>query len=105
MFNVNKFKARINRLKSSSKYEHIFNGDERELIEDIIEIGNARIPNSSAFTGKGTTERAVDEARKAVVSKVPVVGERAQGLLVAVQTLKSDSRLLDVTTATDNALR
>lgn len=104
VFNVRLFKNALQRLQKSKKYEALFNKDERKLIDDIIEIGNLRIPVSGTQTGKGPTELAVSEARRKILEKIPLVGDSAQGLLDAVSNLRTDRRLLDVTRETESAL-
>ncbi len=104
VFNVRLFRNELDKLKKSQKWDELFNKEERKLISDIIEIGNLRLPVSSVSQGKGPTELAVSEARKAVLRKLPVVGERAQELLDAVANLRTDKRLLDVTRETEAAL-
>jgi len=92
-------------MRGSKKFTELFNKDEIKLIDDIIEIGNLRIPVSSVQQGKGPSELVINELRKEVLRKLPLVGERAQGLLDAVTNLRADRRLLDVNRETVKSLK
>lgn len=105
VFNARLFKNEFNKLKATKKFEELFNPDERKLIEDIIEIGQLRVPLSSAQSGKGPTELAVKELGQVFVRKIPVIGEKAIGLLDDLINLRSDRALLNVTKQTEAVLK
>lgn len=66
-FNVGKFRGQMRKLKDSGKYKILFNAAERELIDDIIKIGELRIPTSGAVMGLGPTAQAVKDVANNVV--------------------------------------
>lgn len=96
MFNARLFRNEINKLKQSKKYTELFDADERQLIEDIIDIGQLRVPVSMVQQGKGPSELVGDSIRKEIARRVPLFGEKLVELSDAIGNLRQDRRLLDV---------
>lgn len=105
VFNVRLFRNEFKGIQNTKKYNELFNADERKLISDIIEIGNLRIPISSVQQGKGPSELAVSELRKEIMRKIPIVGDKAQGLMDAVSNMKLDRDLLQFADKTAEVIR
>ena len=105
VFNANRFKAKLSKLRTSNKFTELFNPDEIKLIDDIIEIGRLRIPQGQVFTGKGPSELIGQEVKQAIFDQIPGIGPRANAIKEALTAARTDKRLLDVTGPTEEALR
>lgn len=105
VFNVRLFRNSLNKLRNSKKFGELFNPDEIRLIDDIIEIGNARIPISGTQSGEGPSARAIRAGVSRLLQRIPVIGEGAQGLIDDIANARTDRRLLNVTLETEEALR
>ena len=99
VFSAVKFRDQINVLKQSKKYNALFNGDEKRLIDDIIEIGELRAPIESVPQGSGPSGGAIQEESRALFQKImeeiPVIGKRAQAISRALQASREAKRQLD----------
>jgi hypothetical protein len=73
IFNVNKFRDFFSALKKTDKFNTLFDQAEKELIDDIIEIGTLRLPKSSVALGGGPTQIgvAVESVKKEMIKKLP----------------------------------
>lgn len=93
------FRNALKGLKETKKYNELFNADERELIDDIIEISRLRIPNRSVAQGSGPSGFAIQEAKneinRALFKQIPLIGERAQAIVDAITASGKAQRQLD----------
>ena len=105
VFNSRLFANEFKSLKESKKYNELFNLDERELIDDIIEIGTLRIPPRAVQSGSGPSGFAVDAARREIIKRIPLVGPEADALMDTMKNLKTDARQLDPLKETTTAIR
>jgi len=108
IFNVRLFENELKRIKGR-KFDILFNADEKQLIQDISEIGNARIPISGTFQGEGPSSvavrRAAGEIRDTLLERIPGVGPLAQGMLDAMRSRARAKRLTQFTEKTEEAIR
>ena len=105
VFNARLFKNSLKSLRESRKFGEMFNADEIKLIDDIIEIGNLRVPISGTQSGEGPSARAVNAVYTKLVQRLPIIGDSAQGFIDDVMNARTDRYLLDVTKETAEALR
>ena len=105
VFNAGKFKTRINRLKKSKKFTELFNLDEQKFIEDIIEIGEYRIPPRNAQQGKGPSELIGEEINNTILGKISFIGNGAKKISSALSDVKAANRLLKPEKQTEKILR
>lgn len=108
-FNARLFKNQVDKLKRTGRFDLLFNSQERAFIDDLIELGNLRVPVSSVATGKGPSAVAIDEAQKSIrreiIKRIPFVGEGADAIINAVQGAKDDVRQVAPTRQTEEFLR
>ncbi len=105
VFNSRLFNASFQKLRKSRKFEAMFNSAERQMIDDIAEVGRFRVPPSAVAQGSGPSGSAVDSLKKEIARRIPLVGERAVELFDMVATRRADAKLLDVAGPTSRALR
>lgn len=103
VFNVNKFKQQLAPLRKGKKYNELFSKAERDLIDDIEEIGNLRVPVSGTFSGEGPSSQAI--IKSAILNRIPGVSRKAGGLRDSLQAKKETERAINVTKETEKALR
>lgn len=103
VFNANKFKQNLASLRKSSKFRELFNDDEIELIDDIIEIGRLRTPTSGSFAGQGPSAVAINSAKNEVLRSIPFL-DKAKGLIDALQTRSQVKTQLDPSAKTGKIL-
>lgn len=114
-FNVNQFRKQFDALKGgksggSKKYNELFNEAERQLIDDITEIGMLRIPKTGTFSGEGPSAQAVNAARNAVLQRIGELvpfGKGAAGMvdLISGKTMREVKQAIDPAADTEKALR
>ena len=90
--------------RGSKKFAELFNADEIQLIDDIIEIGRLRTPKSGTHLGTGASGISVENATNEIIKRIPIIGDKAVDLTQALKNIKTDKRLLDVTRQTESAL-
>jgi hypothetical protein len=93
------FRQSLQTLKQTKKYNELFNKDERELIDDIIEISRLRVPNRSVAQGSGPSgfaiEAAKNEVKREILKQIPIIGERAKAIVDAITGSSAARRQLD----------
>lgn len=78
----------------------LFNDQERKFFSDMLKIAKLREPVSGTYLGKGPTAQAVEELRRSVVDKFPLIGRVFDKLQLA-----ADGRLMvNPTEGTVNAM-
>lgn len=92
VFNANKFKEHFKRLRSSKKWESLFTESERELIDDIIEIGFLRVPQGRVQQGSGPSTLPMLELKKEIQKKIPLLGDKLDLILSPVEAGKGFSK-------------
>ena len=105
VFNSRLFNNELKKLKGTRKYNELFNLDERDFIDDIVEIGSLRVPQPGVALGSGPSGFAVDAAKREIIKRIPLVGPEAEALVDTFQNLKSDLRQLDPLKETTTAIR
>ena len=105
VFNANKFAQKFKNLRTSNKFNELFDPSERDLIDDIIEIGYLRLPPRLVATGKGPSGFAVDELRREIVRQVPLVGDKVADLLDRSLAGIEAGKQLNPTKATEQILK
>lgn len=89
VFNANKFKDHFKRLRESKKWGELFSEDERELIDDIIEIGFLRIPQGRVQQGSGPSAPVMLELKRELNKKIPLLGEKLDFIMAPVESVKT----------------
>jgi len=93
------FRNALKGIKQTKKYNELFNADERELIDDIIEISRLRVPNRSVAQGSGPSGFAIQQAKneinRAIFKQIPLIGEKAQAIADAITASSNARRQLD----------
>lgn len=93
VFNSNKFQNAISKLKRSGKHDLLFNSSEQAFIDDLIELGELRIPNRAVAQGRGPSAFAVDEAKGAIVDSIVDLvpgGQKVSSIIDAVKAGRSE---------------
>lgn len=104
VFNGRLFKNEVNKLKRTKKFNELFNLDERDLINDIIEIGKLRIPQGNVQQGLGPTEVAVSEMKKELLKQVPGIGTKAVAISDALSKSKATKKAINVASETSQKI-
>lgn len=103
-FNVRLFRNEIKKLKGR-KFNELFSPQEKQLIADIEEIGNSRIPIDKTISGEGPSSIAINALRKSFLSRLGPLGEGVQGLVDHVANRGRNKRLMEFTKETEKAIK
>ena len=71
VFNSRLFRNKLKSLMSSKKYSGLFDAEERQMIRDIIDIGQLRVPQRLVAQGEGPTAFAVREVGREIAERIP----------------------------------